>query len=57
MIKQKIKDNNLDDKIKKCYNNMYPEFHLKEKKKCKDDIFIIDKKIVKKKKRLLKKKI
>ena len=57
MLKQKIKDNNLDDDIKKCYNNMYPEFHLKPKKKIKDDIFIINKKKVNKKKRLNKKKI
>ncbi len=50
MLKQKIKENHLDDDIKKCYNKMFPEFHLKPKKKCKDDIFIINKNIVKKKK-------
>jgi len=56
MLKQKIKENHLDDDIKKCYNKMFPEFHLKPKKKCKDDIFIINKNIVKKKKKKKKKK-
>jgi hypothetical protein len=52
MLKKKIKDINLTEDIKKCYNRMYPEFKLKEKKQNKKDIFLItDKKINKKNKK------
>lgn len=50
MLKKKIKDTNLSEDIKKCYNRIYPEFKLKEKKESKKDIFIkINKKLKKNK--------